>query len=474
MKKNIVVGIHNHFDIVSRDVKTNKVVRQERAYNLILDNFWNEFLQSDSDVDECLSHIYFGSGTTTPASSDTSMTAYEGGKSTTNMAWDYSNFKTTGVIKITGNIRLEASEYVGVSISEVGFGRTSTEGLCTKSLIKDQNGNPLSIIKLVDQVVDIFGTFYVRIPLTGAVRFTGYGFTSANILNRLTFQSSTSDFNVQFRNMEANEADGGVYDYKSVNIDNSVTYDPTNKKMTITLSDLSSSTGNIGGLKELCLLGDDSMAVMIAELPVTNFSQPAIIKESVGTGDGSNKKFSCAFGNVKDNGTAKLYVNDVEVDASFVYSIGALDLAQLGPALKVISFDPDSNIHPMILENVCNDMLSVTDVIGRRYIMYSSDDCETWTQILYGSNTTTGTKTIDIEHQNKRYYKIVDSYTTAYTRDISNLIGTGSIYHAIADSAPADGDAVTMTYEPNCIAKDSQHVIKNVQIELTFNEYTPS
>jgi len=472
MKKEINVGLHNHFDIVVRDAKTQKMVCEKRAYNIILDSFWSEFLQSDPDAKECLDNIYFGSGTTAPVATDTSLTTYGGGKATANKNWDYSEFTSDGTIKITGNIRLEASEYVGTTISEVGFGRTSTFGLCTKSLIKDQNGNAISITKLVDQVVDIFGTFYVKLPMTGEVRFTGIGSPAESLVARLTFRSYSSSLLILYRNLRIDEADGFSLPYKSYQCGTSMSFDVPNRKLTINIADLTAASGNIGGLKTLIFQEGPANATVVAELPGTNFTQPEIVKEAVGNGDGSNTKFACDFGNIKDNGTAKLYVDDVEVPATFVYGIGALDLTDMVAALKVVSYDRSLPEVPTILENLCNDTLAVKSTTGQYYILYSSDDGVTWTVIRTHSSGSIYSDTVALDQQNKRFYKLTNY--GSYDRRCTNMTGSGSIYHAIAASAPADGAAVTMTYTPEAIAKDAEHVVKNVKIELAFNEYTPA
>ena len=75
-----------------------------------------------------------------------------------------------------------------------------------------------------------------------------------------------------------------------------------------------------------------------------------------------------------------------------------------------------------------------------------------------------------------RYWKISQA-TVGTAWQFSLIVGSAGctanlVVHA--ETPPADGSTVTLTYQPSCIAKDSNHIVNNVKVEISFNEYTPT
>ena len=155
MEEKINCLIHNRFDIVKRDVITGEIKEKAEAYNLITNAGWNAIFNGQGTYWYCVS---FGNGTAEPQVTDTTLTSRLGYKNGTNVVMDKSQINTTGIIKKTFQIRLEANEYVGSTISEVGTGTDDTSTVFTKALLKDQNGNPLSIVKTNLDIIDIYAT----------------------------------------------------------------------------------------------------------------------------------------------------------------------------------------------------------------------------------------------------------------------------------------------------------------------------
>ena len=129
--KNIEVGLHNEFEIVVTDAKTGKVKQTARAENIILNKLWDSYFTDYRKFN----NIHFGSGSATPAATDTSLTTFIAGRACSTDSVDTSTFFTDGIIKRKRSIRIEDTEYVGYTISEVGFAQSTTSStLCTKAL----------------------------------------------------------------------------------------------------------------------------------------------------------------------------------------------------------------------------------------------------------------------------------------------------------------------------------------------------
>jgi len=189
--RKIEVGYHNEFDFIVRDAKTGKIKQEVKAYNIILNRFWDLFLGSvTTSSARCFAHIAFGSGTAVPAIGDTNLGSRIGSKAMANRTLDWSTTEVDGIIKVKGNVRLEAADYVGSNISEVGISDNGTT-LVTKSLLKDANGNPIAIVKTASDVIDIYATFYVNVPKNMAT-WGEYTSTNGGIGAYLTFNNYLS------------------------------------------------------------------------------------------------------------------------------------------------------------------------------------------------------------------------------------------------------------------------------------------
>lgn len=471
MKNDIKVGIHNEFEIVVRDARTGKVKVRAKSQNIILNQFWSRFLSANNG--SCLSYIHFGSGSATPVVTDTSLTTFIAAKAVASVSQDLSTFYADGVIKKKGSIRLQDTEYVGQTISEVGFGYSTSSGsLMTKSLVKDQNGNPLSITKGASEVIDIFATFYVKVPTTinsGKVYFDISKSPTSFMLGFLCCYGAltTAPDGYYYPGYYAPKVlfPSSAWGYALDSVAN--TYDVANRKVTITPPNITAANGNIGGIESL------RIGNLILEFPCDGFAQPALVKEVIATGDGSKKDFKCAFGRILNNGTAKLYVNDVEVSATFDYEHPGPS-SYISQWMQVLSGRPDITTAEMELDNPFFAKFGLDTVYGRYFNLYASNDRTNWSLAASRSLTSSGSAAISSTYKYYRYWKIapygssqgwlVEYITSAEC--LANLV----IHTA---SAPAGGATVAMTYQPRCLAKDASHVLNNMSIVLTFNEYTP-
>lgn len=144
--------IHNRFDIVVRDVSTGEVVQKGQAENIVLNRMYTKLVTFSG----YFSYIVFGTGTGTVDPTRTTLFSRAGAK-TASQAELIRAFPTSKWTKV---IRLEAAEYNGNILTEVGISEEATN-VNTHALITDAEGNPLSIEKTLDRIIDIFATVFV-------------------------------------------------------------------------------------------------------------------------------------------------------------------------------------------------------------------------------------------------------------------------------------------------------------------------
>lgn len=146
------VGFHNKFQI--EVTRQGKLINRGFAENIILDRAYSRICSFSS----YFSYIHFGrgAGTLDPA------------RNTLFSPIGYRTATTEEIIKAfpvsswTRKIVLNPEEYVGETITEVGISE-STSLINTHALIKDSEGNPLSITKTDIDVITIYATVYVEL-----------------------------------------------------------------------------------------------------------------------------------------------------------------------------------------------------------------------------------------------------------------------------------------------------------------------
>ena len=146
--------IHNKFIIEVVDSATGEVRQKAKAENIILNQMWVNMTKKWSNF------IHFGSGTSTPNATDTSMTSFVSAKECIGAPTELNDHLT---YSITRKIRIGEDEYVGINISEVGLGYSNSgTSLCTKALITDMNGNSISINKTETDIINIYATVFLN------------------------------------------------------------------------------------------------------------------------------------------------------------------------------------------------------------------------------------------------------------------------------------------------------------------------
>lgn len=494
MKKELMAQIHNKFEIEVIDGETGKIKQKAQAHNTVLNQLWT-YLFADSGS-SWGTYIHYGSGSGTPSASDTALFTFSGavGVTEVSLSPNYAN----SVISRVCRIQLGTSAAVGVTITEVGLAAGSgSSTLTTHAMLQDMNGNPISIAKTDTDIINIYATVYLHWNISdtsfslcaGAIaRFilganVIYSNNNYNPLREGTFKFYISNSNTGITYASHNiQGDGATV------ISASRSADTTNKRLTFTATRVDVGTANWHGIRYINVgvsqLGETGLLIRSGQ---NTWAKTQITGESVGTGDGTTTEFSTKFNFPED---ATVYINGNAVAATDVtvkklpvvnmsvtnrltgwYDCPLLFLDDASTDARHIYAPATSNsyINGSAYINVSNRIVynpSYTEGGGISYVstrdsftLQTSDDLVTWTTVGSGSNIT-----VPAAHQAKKYYKFVGD-TLLYT-----LTGVTPA-NIVFNTAPANGDVITIDYKTDSICKDADHVL-DFSVTLQFGEYS--
>lgn len=171
IKENMI--LHNRFDVTVVDANTNEIKQKAVGYNVVLNNFFKVRMGMDGDVGMTagFSHISVGTGSGTPAPTDGGLFSTLTHKSCSTVEEVY-QYPTS---HITKQIRINADEYNGSTITEVGLSFHYVYGLwdndawrvVTHAMLQDSEGNQISIKKTDVDIVFITATFFCTFTPAG-------------------------------------------------------------------------------------------------------------------------------------------------------------------------------------------------------------------------------------------------------------------------------------------------------------------
>ena len=118
MRAEIKPKFHNRFDIVVTNVETGEVELRGQAENMVLDRIYTRLVAFSSYFDQ----IVFGTGSGTMDPTRTTLFNRVGNKSCSTVEL----IRAFPVSKWTKSIRLEATEFNGNILTEVGISETTT------------------------------------------------------------------------------------------------------------------------------------------------------------------------------------------------------------------------------------------------------------------------------------------------------------------------------------------------------------
>ncbi len=311
MKQTIAANFHNRFDIEVRDAVTGELKLQAYAENIVLNQMYDRLCARAA----YFVNINFGTGTGTLAASRTSLFVHLGTKTAVNDAQS----KALPTSYWRQKIVLNPEEYVGSTLSEVGvaYGATSTN-LVTHALIKDMNGNVITLTKTALDVVTIYATVYVTFSTSNA-KLKMCGLPNANPLINYLIGGTTFPTCYFFTGeapLATVEGSPGLLSLPGLGTSAALTWtsDTANKKTYSSTPRLAIGDSN-GHIAEVVLGSSVTAPIFRLQLPATGiYSGQAITGASIGTGDGSTTKFLLPSRNI-DAGTLVVKVDGTETTA---------------------------------------------------------------------------------------------------------------------------------------------------------------
>lgn len=479
MHENLDVKLHNRFDIEVIDSTTGGLKLHAMAENVICSQLWTRMFTPAT----YFNNIHYGTGAGTPSSADTSLFTFLGYAAPSTRDDVYTYDWDNGIVSLTRKIQLSETTAVGSTLTEVGIGYDSGRTtLCTHAMLKDMNGNEISIEKTSTDIINIYATVFLHFGTTGydsgTIKVAHYegntfflwalGMYASRIISRAIF--SRNWFAVETSSTDP------VF-FKSPTL----SYSAASKVLTVTVPRLAVAEANVTGIRQITF-GDYfiwspsgttyymSCPIFFVE-PENSVMSTALTGEALGTGDGSTTDFKTAFPFI--DGTPTVYADGVkQTGVTFSTSSPAFTQTPIGPdsLLKFVKQVAGTIIVPSnsfgfaavgattIYEFVDRAHCTITSFSPSNCTVYVSEDMETWTKLT----TYTGSFT-------HRYWKLVTSNNTGGIYSVVySGVNENNVHFA---TAPASGAVLTIDYTTKRIAKDVNHVF-DLSATFSFGEYT--
>lgn len=460
------MSIHNRFDIEVVDANTGKTKQKAYAENVICDQLWTRMFSTTAGNRAWNNYIHYGSGTGTPSGSDSSLFTFVG-YGTPSSGDDVQSIDgLLGVYSYTRKIQLSETTAVGVTLTEVGIGyATSSASLCTHAMLKDMNGNQISIAKTDTDIISIYATVFVHWPPEGFD--SGHiqlGISTGNLFLRwiagITWPTLSNYYGYGGSMMAAGSSSG------------TYTFSSSEKKLTMTFARRSVSDSNLaGGIRSLNW-GAESANHLFFRVGGSWYPFTTITGEAIGTGDGVKKDFKTACGLAH---TATIYADGVPVDG---VTVDYLPYDPQNMGLYFLTVNNDGTLSLTGSRLFADGIASSTSTAFNPYYelgivsFYASngttvsvsDDLTNWTTLTSG---TAGTVSVPAEYRNYKYWR-----RSASGNGTSNAFTVGvPVNNVHFDITPASGAVVTADYMTDTIAKDTNHVF-DFEVTVTVNEKT--
>ena len=292
---NISASIHNRFDVEVVDVRTGEVRQRAQAENIVLDNFWTHWMSTNTNYYN-FARVSVGSGTGSLAATRTELFSELGTHILTDKT--YTRDDTNHVYVAQGKVVLAETLYVGSTITEIGLGCNNQTTIITHAMLKDMNGNQISIAKTNTDIITIYATLYVH--------------WTSNALNGMTISDNL--LKIIAGGVGSSPSQHNAY---AITFDNSVvsvetptiTKDTTNKTFSVVFPRIGASVANGHGIKQLSYSRSKTTDDWVeTTYPFLWRSNDAVTGEAIGTGNGIATAFSTYFPYAEN---ATVYVNGV-------------------------------------------------------------------------------------------------------------------------------------------------------------------
>lgn len=496
-------SLHNRFDIEVVDSITGKVKQIAQAENVICSNLWTRIV-----VNTYFNYLFYGTGSGTPSSTDTSLFAHLGYGAPSTSDDVYSYDLEERVISLRRKIQLSETTAVGSTLTEVGIGYgTSSSNLVTHAMLKDMNGNSISIAKTATDIINIYATVFFHWSTYGNDRIVvtvgGHG-GNINVEFPSLYQvllgmagygsiyAFLSNQNFPARN-NVYTSTAGAIEYVNRSSPMTVSWNSSTKTATLTMNRIPVSSVNIGGIKSIGigkqynLGGAFNFYCDLILYPDSSWCPGSTITaEAIGTGDGSAIDFATDFPLVS---SPTIYVDGVEQTSGVSVDLGVPLTTNIG---QYFEFLPQYS-----------EWITATGLVGHQNPCVSSANIDrgqsmsVWhnphyalgVDTFYASNTTVkvavsndletwadltvayGTNNVPSEYKNYKYWRMgtPGADVSAFAFNFCNTsILTSNIHFT---TAPTNGAVITADYTTGTIAKDSDHVF-DLSIEITLAEKT--
>ena len=313
--------LHNRFDVKVVDAASGKVKQTAVGFNVITNYYFNSRLTASplSKTTDLFRYIAVGTGTGTPAVTDTALFSHLTRKAVTTLetVYEYPTSHTTKQIK------LEATECNGSTITEVALEGyysgtfSSYYYIMSHAMLQDSEGNQIAIAKTDTDVVYIIATFYATCTPSGFGANGVYPTADNNYLFRWLLTGDTdgyvrfsrfpveysSDMNVKYHGSKSYSFSGGT--------GNTTTY-----QYDLPVTTFLDSECNNRLVKHLGVAGVGAFTFPNHEV----FPPYAVDHLVIGEGDGATTEFSMKCPLIQ-SGTVRIFVNDTEMTEGTDYTV---------------------------------------------------------------------------------------------------------------------------------------------------------
>lgn len=491
------VFIHNKFDIIVQDATTGEVKQTARAHNVILQNFFSAVLGPYGWPGT--TYIALGSGTGTPAITDSGLFAQWAfiGATTVNQVYAYP------ASYLKRKVVLQPADYVGKVLTEVGFGATGGSVASTHAMIVDSEGNQISITKTATDILTVYATLYVVVPDSYMNASVARGTDASKdmfvswLLNAGTPSGSICllDYHAD-RALTALKYNNGTVSFSPT------TRDTTNHTITFGPYRFEVNAGN--GFIQCIAAGQYANDTSYTELFVADLPNTSIwpghteTDLAIGTGDGVTTDFdilcpiiTAGSDMVKVGGVTKTRNTDYTIEPEACYmAISGLCLSRgkdhTSSNYPTVNSSPKdwtySERTPAATQYIGNwaavDLGEAKLVGGVRFHtwtnasgsleIYWSDDGTDWTlleTLNYSGLSNFGWSGV-LQLTNPathRYWKAVGGSLS----NVEFLSGKKALHF---NTAPASGDAITISYTSPYIKKNTNYVL-DISFQLEIGRY---
>lgn len=301
--------LHNFFEIEL--ISDGEVKQKGFAQNVILENFFSKYLPS---YDGRYHYISIGQGTGTPSASDKELFD-KVGDIYTQEPTHYTIDHSAGKYGLKTTATIAPHEHAGVEITEVGLKINYT--LCSHAMIKDAEGNPITIKKTATDEVKI--TSYVFVSLLAPDGWIVPKAEKSVPTKKIVPTSrKDADMDIGLKYGLAGYSPTGSWQHALASVNKSTKFENrTNTSYQIIAKGRVAQTDGNGVARYISVDG-------IVKIPVNKiqgWKGIDVVKKSLGKGDGTKTEFQIEHPEITN---LKVYKNGISLQSS-EYTLSEID-----------------------------------------------------------------------------------------------------------------------------------------------------